>query len=120
MELLRSTLALTTILCALVTGMVGTFAIILMPGIRKLNDHDFLQAFKAMDRIIQDSQPIFVLVWLGSILFILASAGLGLFRLEGLDRLLILGATFLFLFGAQLPTFTINVPLKSETWRTAS
>ena len=43
-----------------------TFAIIVMPGTKTLGDLGFLKAFKAMDRVIQDNQPVFILVWLGS------------------------------------------------------
>jgi len=113
-EPIRIGLALSILLCALVTGLVWTFAIVVMPGIRSLNDHDFLQAFKVMDRVIQNSQPIFVLVWLGSILAIVATAVLGILQLEGLDRLLIIGAAALFILGVQLPTFACNVPLNNQ------
>ncbi len=44
----------TTLSCALVAGLVLGFAIVVMPGIAKLSDQAFLQAFKRMDGIIQD------------------------------------------------------------------
>ena len=66
MDSLRIVLVVSTLLCTLVAGIVLAFASVVMPGIRRLNDHDFLQAFKTMDRVIQDNQPVFMLVWAGS------------------------------------------------------
>lgn len=85
-----------------------------MPGIKTLNDHDFLQAFKVMDRIIQSNHPLFVLVWLGSALAILVLCLLGIFNLQGMDRLLIVIAAATYLLGVQLPTVAINIPLNNQ------
>jgi uncharacterized membrane protein len=67
-----------------------------------------------MDRVIQNNQPIFVLVWVGSALALLVSAVLGLWQLHGVERLLIVFAAVIYLFGVQLPTATINVPLNNQ------
>ena len=114
MNLLKITLTLTTLLCSLVAGFVLAFAIVVMPGIRSLNDHDFLQAFKVIDRVIQQQQPIFVLVWLGSILSLVTAALVGIVQFDGVNRLLIGIAAAIYLLGVQLPTFTINVPLNNQ------
>ena len=114
MNLLQITLTLTTLLCSLVAGFVLAFAIVVMPGIRSLNDRDFLQAFKVIDRVIQNNQPIFVLVWLGSILSLVTAALVGIVHLDGVNRLLIGIAAAIYLLGVQLPTFTINVPLNNQ------
>jgi uncharacterized membrane protein len=79
-----------------------------------MGDIDFLKSFKAMDRVIQINQPIFMLVWLGSALVLLASTALGIWRLEGLDRVLLVVACAIYIFGVQLPTVTINVPLNNH------
>ena len=107
-------LALSTFLCALTTGIVLTFAIIIMPGICKLNDHDFLQAFKAIDRIIQNNNPLFMLVWIGSCVALITAAILGTGHLEGWNRALFMLATILYFFGVQLPTFVVNIPLNNH------
>ena len=60
-------LLVSTLLCTLVTGFVFTYAIVVMPGFGKLNDREFIQAFQATDGIIQNNQPLFILVWGGSI-----------------------------------------------------
>ncbi len=107
-------LMMAAFLCSIVAGFLFAFAVVAMPGIKALSDRDFLQAFKVMDRVIQNNQPVFMLAWVGSILFLLLSAILGFNRLAGLERLLLLSATVLYLFGVQLPTMTINIPLNNR------
>lgn len=114
MDLFQIALTLATLLCSLVAGFVLAFAIVVMPGIRNLNDHDFLQAFSAIDRVIQNNQPLFILVWLGSILGLAVAALIGMVQLDGIHRLLMGMATAIYLLGVQLPTFTINVPLNNQ------
>lgn len=114
MDLLRVTLTLSTLLCSLVAGFLFAFTIVVMPGIRTLNDHDFLQTFKVIDLVIQNNQPLFVLVWLGSIVVLIAAAGLGIAQLDGVNRLLIIMATAIYLLGVQWPTVTINIPLNNQ------
>ena len=114
MDALSISLAVSILLCGLVAGLVFTFAVVVMPGIKTLNDHDFLQAFKVMDRIIQKNHPLFVVVWLGSVLAILALCLLGIFKLQGMDRFLIIISTATYLLGVQLPTVAINVPLNNQ------
>ena len=108
------TLGLCTFLCALTAGIVLTFAIVVMPGISKLNDHDFLQAFKEMDRIIQNNHPLFMLVWIGSALTLVASVVVGSSHLEGWDKALLILAAALYFVGVQLPTATVNIPLNNR------
>lgn len=64
-------LILATLLCALVAGLLFAFAVVTMPGIRRLNDREFIRAFQVMDDVIQRNQPIFMLVWLGSAVLML-------------------------------------------------
>ena len=66
MEPIQFVLAVSILLCSLVAGLVLTFAIIVMPGIKSLKDRDFLRAFVVMDRVIQNNHPVFMFVWLGS------------------------------------------------------
>ncbi|NET17250.1 MAG: DUF1772 domain-containing protein [Okeania sp. SIO1H6] len=85
-----------------------------MPGIKTLSDREFIRAFQVMDGIIQNNQPIFVLVWLGSIVALVASSVLGIGQLEGVERWLIISAVLVYLLVVQLPTFTINIPLNNK------
>ncbi|MDX1420827.1 MAG: anthrone oxygenase family protein [Rubricoccaceae bacterium] len=103
----------TTFLCALVAGFLFAFAVVGMPGLGRLDDGAFLRAFQAMDRVIQDNHPLFLTVWVGSVVTLVASALLGLSQLGGLDRLLLLTATAAYVVGVQVPTAAVNVPLNN-------
>ena len=114
MELIQFVILLSALLCSLVAGLVFTFAIVVMPGIRTLGHLDYLKSFKAMDRVIQNNQPIFMLVWLGSALVLMASTVLGFWHLKGLDQILLAVSCLIYLFGVQLPTLTINIPMNNH------
>ena len=114
MELIQLAVFLSALLCSLVAGLVLTFAIIVMPGIRSLGDRAFLQSFKAMDGVIQNNQPVFIVVWLGSAVALLTSTVLGIWQLDGLDRILLVVACAIYLLGVPLPTVTINIPLTND------
>jgi uncharacterized membrane protein len=107
-------LVLATFLCALVAGFLFAFAVVVMPGIRSLDDAGFIRAFQAIDRVIQRNQPLLVVVWVGSVLALIATAVFGTWALSGADRLLIIVAALLYLLCVQLPTVTINIPLNNE------
>ncbi|MCF3648153.1 DUF1772 domain-containing protein [Synoicihabitans lomoniglobus] len=111
--MLRIMLGLATLGCGLVAGFLFAFAVVVMPGIRTLGDHDFLQAFKSVDRVIQQNQPVFMLVWVGSVLALAVAVWWGVVRLEGIDRMLLVGAAVVYLLGVQGPTATVNVPLNN-------
>jgi len=107
-------LVLATFLCALVAGFLFAFAVVVMPGINRLDDRGFIRAFQAIDRVIQNKQPLFLFVWGGSVLALMAASVLGMWALSGGDRLLIIVAALIYLLCVQLPTVTINVPLNNE------
>lgn len=114
MELIQIAVLVSALFCSLVAGLVLTFAIVVMPGIRTLGDLGFLKSFKAMDRVIQDNQPIFMVVWLGSAVVMLATTAVGFWRLEGLDRILLIVTCVIYIFGVHVPTVTINIPLNNH------
>lgn len=114
MEAFQVITVLATLLCSLVAGFLFAFAVVIMPGIRDLSDRDYLRAFQVIDRVIQRNQPVFMLVWVGSVLAILASAVLGLWRLDGIERVALIIAMLAYVLGVQLPTFAINVPLNNR------
>jgi uncharacterized membrane protein len=107
-------LILATFLCSLVAGFLFAFAVVAMPGIRSLDDREFIRAFQVMDRIIQNNQPIFVFMWVGSVVALVTSAGLGIGQLDDAGCLLIICAALAYLLGVQLPTFIINIPLNNK------
>ena len=107
-------LMLSIMLCSLVAGLLFGFAIVVMPGIAKLADKEYLLTFKHMDGIIQNNQPLFILVWAGSILSIIITLILGIMNLSGIQIYLLVFASILYLFGVQLPTFRFNIPLNNS------
>lgn len=111
MELIIICLITATLLCSLIAGFLFAFAIVVMPGIATLSNLDFLRAFKVIDRVIQNNQPVFIVIWLGSALTAAASALVSVWQLAGIDRILVITAAVIYLLGVQLPTVTINVPL---------
>ena len=58
MTLFVEFLIVSTLLCALVTGFIFTYAVVVMPGFAKLDDRDFIRAFQVTDGVIQNNQPL--------------------------------------------------------------
>ena len=114
METFSLMLLVATLLCGLVAGFLFAFAVVVMPGLRALTPAEYLRGFQAMDKVIQDNSPPFVLVWAGSVLAVLVAAGTGAGRLQGVDLVLLLCATGVYLLGVQLPTFLFNIPLNNQ------
>jgi uncharacterized membrane protein len=114
MEILPITLFLATCLCFLVAGFLFAFAVVVMPGIRRLEDREFLRAFQVMDGVIQASQPGFLFVWIGSVVAVLVTAALSIGQLGATERLLVVVATLAYLLCVQLPTVIVNVPLNNK------
>ncbi|MCB8960201.1 MAG: DUF1772 domain-containing protein [Ardenticatenales bacterium] len=107
-------LILATVACALVAGLLFAFAIVTMPGIKRLNDGEFIRAFQVMDGVIQNNHPLFMLVWLGSVAALLLAAVLGFGQLDLVGTGILLTAAALYILGVQLPTGLINVPLNNQ------
>jgi uncharacterized membrane protein len=85
-----------------------------MPGIKNLNDSEFIRTFQVTDRIIQNNHPIFMLVWLGSAIAIIVSAIYGIGRLQGFDLAILAFAALAYILGVQVSTITINLPLNNK------
>lgn len=114
MSLFQVALLIATFLCSLAAGFLFAFAVVVMPGIRRLDDAAYIRSFQAMDGIIQSNQPVFLLVWLGSALALILAAVLGMSHLDPAGRWLLILSTLTHLFGVQLPTITINIPLNNR------
>jgi len=107
-------LLVATLLCSLVAGFLFAFAVVVMPGIRGLDDRGFIRAFQVIDGVNQNNQPLFVLVWLGSVLCAVVAGVLGLSALSGLERALLIIAVLVYVLGVQVPTFVVNIPLNNR------
>jgi uncharacterized membrane protein len=114
MEFVHVALILATFLCSLVAGFLFAFAVVVMAGIGNLRNREFVRAFQAMDGIIQNNQPVFMVVWLGSVVALVIAAALGVWHLDAPGALLLIVAALAYLLGVQLPTFAINVPLNNR------
>lgn len=113
MEILTAALIAATLLCSLVAGFLFAFAVVIMPGIARLDDGEFIRAFQAVDGVIQDNRPLFMVVWVGSVVVLIAAAALGVVQLDGVSRALLIAAVLLYVVGVQLPTGAVNVPLNN-------
>lgn len=107
-------LILAAFLCTLVAGFLFAFAVVVMPGIKALSDKDYLRAFQVMDRVIQENQPLFILVWMGSAVAIVVAAGLSFWQFDVVGQALTASAAALYILGVQVPTIRINIPLNNQ------
>jgi len=107
-------LMLAALLCSLVAGFLFAFAVVVMPGIAGLNNKEFIRSFQRIDGVIQGNQPLFMLVWPGSVIALLAAVFLSGGETGGIERWLLILATVVYLAGVQLPTFIINIPLNNR------
>ena len=117
MTLFVGFLLVSTLLCALVTGFVFTYAVVVMPGFAKLDDREFIHAFQVTDGVIQNNQPLFMLAWVGSIVSIVATMVLGFIELHGTECLTIIAIGVVYLMGVQGITILIHLPLNNSLQR---
>ena len=109
------TLVLSALLCSLVAGFLFSYAIVVMPGIKQLDDKQFIKTFQITDRVIQDNHPVFLLVWVGSAISLIACAAVGFANLQGVDFILLLLATVTYLLGVQVATIVMYT-VKCGPW----
>ena len=100
-----------TLSCALVTGFVFTYAVIVMPGLAKLADKEFIRAFQVTDGVIQNNQPIFMIVWLGSLISVISTLIVSLMAPYSVETVLVIIAGFVYLLGVQGLTVLVHLPL---------
>ena len=117
MDMLDVTLIFSIILCSLVSGFILTYSIVVMPGLSNLNDKDFLKAFQVTDAIIQNNQPVFLFIWIGSILAVLATILVSLVSIGFAEAWLIVLVAFVYLLGVQGITVAIHIPLNNHIQR---
>lgn len=113
MSVFDASLVLSTLLCSLVAGFLFAYSVVVMPGIKQLEDREFIRAFQVTDRIIQDNHPLFILVWIGSAIALIVCAVYGFGNLRGTDLMLLIVATAGYLMGVQATTIIIHLPLNN-------
>ena len=107
MDFLDISLFFSILLCALATGFILTYAIIVMPGLSKLDDKEFIKAFQVTDGIIQNNQPIFILIWVGSIISVLGTIITSILSLGIIEAWLIIFCRC-YLFARSTGNYNIN------------
>jgi uncharacterized membrane protein len=85
-----------------------------MPGLKNLSDREFIRAFQVMDGVIQDRQPLFMVVWVGSVVALLVALAMGFQQPDGFTRGLLIAAAALYVLGVQVPTARVHLPLNNE------
>ena len=100
-----------TLSCALVTGFVFTYAVIVMPALAKLADKEFIRAFQVTDGVIQNNQPIFMIVWVGSLISVISTLIVSLMGPYSVETVLVIIAGFVYLLGVQGLTVLVHLPL---------
>lgn len=103
-----TSLLVSTFLTGLTAGLCFTWGNAVTPGIGRLNDLGFLQAFQEMNRAIIN--PIFILVFMGP--FFVHLANVYLFRAVPTNLYwIIIAAAILYIGGLVLITIFGNIPL---------
>lgn len=113
MSIFQIVFIIAVLLCSLTAGFLLGFAVVVMPGLKRLSDSEYLKAFQAIDGIIQDGQPLFMLMWVGSVILLVISVVLGIGHLESPERLYLILATLVYLFGVHVPTIAVNIPMNN-------
>jgi uncharacterized membrane protein len=85
-----------------------------MPGLSNLDDKEFIKAFQVTDGIIQNNQPIFILIWIGSIVSVLSTIITSILSLGILDAWLIIFVGVVYLLVVQGITISIHLPLNKS------
>ena len=114
MNFLDITLYLSVLFCALAAGFILTYAVVVMPGLSKLEDKEFIKAFQVTDGVIQNNQPIFILIWVGSIISVLCTIIVSILSLGILEAWLIILTSLIYLLGVQGITISIHLPLNKH------
>ena len=114
LDLFDTSLIISALSCGLVTGFILTYAIVVMPGLSKLTDRNFLRAFQVTDEIIQNNQPLFMLIWVSSIISVITTIVTSIVYVGFSDASLTLIVCFIYLVGVQGVTVIIHIPLNNH------
>ena len=95
-------------------GFIFTYSIVVMPGLSKLSDKEFLKAFQVTDAVILNKQPIFMLTWVGSIVSVLSLILISITYVGLSETWLIVLVALIYLLGVQGITIFIHLPLNNQ------
>ena len=114
LSVLDLSIVLSIFFCSLVTGFIFTYSVVVMPGLSKLNDKEFVRAFQVTDGIIQNNQPLFMITWIGSIIAILFMIIISIMTSGLVNSWLIIFTGTTYLLGVQGITITVHLPLNNK------
>ena len=114
MNTLEVSLICSTLSCTLVTGFTLLYAVVIMPGLSKLDDKEFIKAFQVTDGVIQDNQPLFILTWLGSVISVVGAILSSIISVGLPEAWLIVFVGVVYLLGVQGITLSVHLPLNNH------
>ena len=114
MDFLDISLIFSILSCSLVTGLIFTYAIVVLPGFSKLDDKEYLRAFQVTDEVIQNNQPLFMLTWIGSIISVLGAILASILSPDLGETWFIVLIGVVYLLGVQGITITIHLPMNNH------
>jgi uncharacterized membrane protein len=104
-------LIITTLFSGLMAGLFYAWSISVTPGLAKINDVSYLQAFQSMNRAILN--PLFFVFFLGLVLLLPLLSYLTFQTSTGNQFWYVLAATILYFVGIMGVTVGGNVPLNN-------
>ena len=114
MNFLEVSLICSILSCTLVTGFTLLYAVVIMPGLSKLDDKEFIKAFQVTDGVIQDNQPLFILIWLGSVISVVGAILSSIISVGLPEAWLIVFVGVVYLLGVQGITLSVHLPLNNH------
>ena len=114
MNFLEVSLICSILSCTLVTGFTLLYAVVIMPGLSKLDDKEFIKAFPVTDGVIQDNQPLFILTWLGSVISVVGAILSSIISVGLPEAWLIVFVGVVYLLGVQGITLSVHLPLNNH------
>ena len=114
MNFLEVSLICSILSCTLVTGFTLLYAVVIMPGLSKLDDKEFIKAFQVTDGVIQDNQPLFILTWLGSVISVVSAILTSIISVGLPEAWLIVFVGVVYLLGVQGITLSVHLPLNNH------
>jgi len=114
MNFLEVSLICSILSCTLVTGFTLLYAVVIMPGLSKLDDKEFIKVFQVTDGVIQDNQPLFILTWLGSVISVVGAILSSIISVGLPEAWLIVFVGVVYLLGVQGITLSVHLPLNNH------
>mgnify|MGYP006295120143 FL=1 len=104
-------LIITTLFSGLMAGLFYAWSISVTPGLAKINDVSYLQAFQSMNRAILN--PLFFVVFFGLVILLPVLSYFSFQTSIGNQYWYVLAATILYFIGIMAVTIGGNIPLNN-------